>query len=252
VSALFDIDKLRHALEVGDGAGVRVAVLDSGVDDTLPDFQDSLTSYEIQMAGGNMECVETAGTDELGHGTACAWIIRSIAPKAELHSIKILGGEARGTSAELAQGMSWAIDNGMNVVNISAGVRGPRSKDLLSAEADRALFEGVTFVAAAHNHGLAAYPANLSSVLTVTYDNFKNTRDFRYRTKEQVELEAHGIYVETPKPGGGTRSYTGTSFACPHVTGFVAQLLSVYPDIQPFEVRSLLYHLGRQASNEAT
>ena len=84
----------------------------------------------------------------------------------------------------------------MNVVNISAGVRGPRSKELLSSEADRALFEGVTFVAAAHNHGLAAYPANLSSVLTVTYDNFQNTRDFRYRTKEQVELEAHGIYVE--------------------------------------------------------
>ena len=53
-----------------------------------------------------------------------------------------------------------------------------------------------------------------------------------------------GVYVETPKPGGGTRSNTGTSFACPHVTGFVAQLLSVYPNLQPFEVRSILFHLG--------
>jgi len=252
VHELFDIDKLRHALQVGDGEGVRVAVLDSGVDEELEDFRGGVTSYEIQMSGGMMGCVETKGVDELGHGTACAWIIRSIAPRAELHSIKILGGEARGTSAELAQGMRWAIDNGMHVVNISAGVRGPRSKDLLMAEADRALYHGVTFVAAAHNHGLTAYPANLSSVLTVTYDNFKNTREFRYRTGEQVELEAHGIYVETPKPGGGTRSYTGTSFACPHVTGFVAQLLSVYPNLQPFEVRSLLYHLGRQSTTDGS
>ena len=251
MSELFDLDKLQHALETGDGAGVRVAVLDSGVDSELDDFKEGLTSYEIQMTGGAMDCVETKGVDELGHGTACAWIIRSLAPKAELHSIKILGGEARGTSAELAQGIKWSIDNGMDVVNISAGVRGPRSKDVLSAEADRALYEGVTIVAAAHNHGLAAYPANLSSVLTVTYDNFKDTRQFRYRTKEQVELEAHGIYVETPKPGGGTRSYTGTSFACPHVTGFVAQLLSVYPDLQPFEIRALLYHLGRQRADDA-
>ena len=93
-------------------------------------------------------------------------------------------------------------------------------------------------------HGLTAYPANLSSVLTVTFDNFPDQSKFRYRRKEPVELEAHGVYVETPKPGGGTRSYTGTSFACPHVTGFVAQLLSVYPNLQPFEIRSILFHLG--------
>ena len=246
MSELFDLDKLRNALVVGKGAGVRVAILDSGVDAELPEFRDGLTSYEIESTNGRLECVETKGVDELGHGTACAWIIRSIAPEAELHSIKILGGQARGTSAELAQGLSWAIDNGMNVVNISAGVRGPRSREILSTEADRALYEGVTVVAAAHNHGLAAYPANLSSVLTVTYDNFKDASNFRYRVKEQVELEAHGVYVETPKPGGGTRSYTGTSFACPHMSGFVAQLLSVYPDLQPFEVRSLLYRLGRE------
>lgn len=247
MSTLFDLEKLRDALDIGDGAGVRVAILDSGVDGELDEFRDGVTSYEIETAGGRLECVETKGVDELGHGTACAWIIRSIAPKAELHSVKILGGKARGTSAELAQGMRWAIDSGMDVINISAGVRGARSKEILSAEADRALHEGVTVVAAAHNHGLAAYPANLSSVLTVTYDNFKNARDFRYRVKEQVELEAHGVYVETPKPGGGTRSYTGTSFACPHMSGFAAQLLSVHPDLQPFEVRSVLFHLGRAA-----
>lgn len=250
MSDLFDIEKVRAALRDGDGDGVRIAILDSGVDEELKDFQSGLTSYEIAMSGGRQNCVETKGVDELGHGTACAWIIRSIAPKAELHSIKILGGEARGTSAELALALGWAIDNKMDVVNISAGVRGPRSKDVLSAEADRALFEGVTVVAAAHNHGLAAYPANLSSVLTVTYDNFEDTRMFRYLTKQAVELEAHGVYVETPKPGGGTRSYTGTSFACPHVSGFVAQLLSVFPKLQPFEVRALLYNIGCPGVNE--
>ena len=186
MSDLFDIEKVRDALRDGDGEGVRIAILDSGVDEELEDFQSGLTSYEIAMSGGRQNCVETKGVDELGHGTACAWIIRSIAPKAELHSIKILGGEARGTSAELALALGWAIDNKMDVVNISAGVRGPRSKDVLSAEADRALFEGVTVVAAAHNHGLAAYPANLSSVLTVTYDNFEDTRKFRYLTKQAV------------------------------------------------------------------
>jgi len=245
VSAPFELEKLQHAMETGDGEGVRIAILDSGVDEGVEGFDRGLTSYELRALGGNQyHCDVVKGTDELGHGTACAWIIRQIAPKAELHSLKILGGKAKGTSLELAEGIRWAIENDMHVVNISAGVRGPRSKDRLSDIADRAFYEGVTVVAAAHNHGLTAYPANLSSVLTVTFDNFKDQSKFRYRRKEPVELEAHGVYVETPKPGGGTRSYTGTSFACPHVTGFVAQLLSIYPNLQPFEVRSILFHLG--------
>lgn len=245
MSALFDRETLQSKLREASGKGVRMAMLDTGVDESHPELSGKIaSSYELVRArGGKFSCELKAGSDEMDHGTACAGIILSLAPDVELHSVKVMGGNAKGSSDELVAGLEWAVEQKMDVVNISAGTmdRGSRSK--LAEIADEAFYNGVIVVTAAHNQGMTAYPANLSSVLSVDYEFIKDALTFRYRLGQPIELEANGVYVKAPSAGGGTREFLGTSFACPHVSAVVARLVEMFPGLQPFEARSLLWNL---------
>jgi subtilisin family serine protease len=247
MSGLFDLARLEGALNTGTGKGVRVAVLDTGVEEDHPDMKGMVVaSYEVVRSGRGYACEPMKGTDKVGHGTACAAIIKGIAPDAEIYSIKVIGANSRGSCAELTQGLRWCVDNDMHLVNASLGTIDSRTPADISAVCDDALYKGVTVIAAASNRGRVSYPANLSSVISVDFERIEDPLEFHYRTENPIELEANGIMVEAPNPAGGSKFYTGTSFACPHVSGVVARLLSVYPGVQPFEIRSVLYHLGRR------
>jgi subtilisin len=71
-------------------------------------------------------------------------------------------------------------------------------------------------------------------------EGFDDPESLRYDLGTPVEVGARGVYVEAPAMGGGTQLFTGTSFACPHVSGMVARLRSLYPNLTAFEARSLL------------
>jgi len=244
VSELFDKSVLQSLLEKGTGKGIRVAMLDTGADEDHPELAGWIAgSYDLARTDGGYECVAAKGTDEVGHGTACAGIIKRIAPDVELHSVKVIGSGARGSSDELLQGLRWAIENKVNVISASLGTLDHRSREKISELADQAYYSGISVVAAANNRGQVAYPANLSSVLAVDSEAMENALDCRYRLNMPIELEANGIYVEAPSPGGGTKFYTGTSFACPHASAIVSRILSVQPDLQPFEVRTIMRRL---------
>ena len=103
-------------------------------------------------------------------------------------------------------------------------------------------------MAAGHNQGRTAYPAQFSSVLSVNMEGFEEALGLRYDWGKPIELSARGIYVEAPAPGGGTQLFTGTSFACPHVTGMLARVLSVYPGLAAFEARLVLSLLSPGAA----
>lgn len=244
--SFIDRDALEEALRTGTGKGVRVALLDTGADEAHPLLKGALAaSYEMTAAEGRHLVAEAAGTDHVGHGTACAGIIKRHAPEAELHSIKVIGANARGSSAGLVAGLRWSAENGMHVINASLGTIERRSRDAISDAVDAAILGGVTVVAAANNGGFTAWPANLTSVISVANERMPEPLAFRYWPGSAIELEAHGVHVEAPSPGGGAKFYTGTSFACPHASAIVARLLSVFPGLQPFEVRAALWRLGR-------
>jgi len=244
VSGLFDISGFRAALDTGTGKGVRVAMLDTGVDEGHEELAGRIAaSYELERSGGGYECVPAKGTDEVGHGTACAGIILRNAPGVELHSLKVIGANARGSSDELVRGIEWAIENGMNVISASLGTLDRRSRERIGDLADEAYYRGIVMVAAANNRGQTAWPANLSSVIAVDSEAMDGGLAFRYRLNNPIEMEANGIYVEAPAPGGGTKFYTGTSFACPHASAIISRILSVHPDLQPFEIRTILNRL---------
>lgn len=253
MSSFIDREAIAEALRAGTGRGVRVALLDTGVDETHPVLKGAIAaSYETVAVEGRHSVEKARGSDHVGHGTACAGIIRRYAPEVELHSIKVIGANARGSSAGLVSGLRWCVENGMHVVNASLGTIERRSRDAISDAVDDAILKGIVVVAAANNGGFTAWPANLTSVISVANERMQDPLTFRYWLGSAIELEAHGVHVEAPSPGGGTKFYTGTSFACPHATAIVARLLSVYPDLQPFEVRTALWQVGRAAAPRET
>ena len=150
------------------GAGVRVCVLDSGVDAGHP--QVGPIQGAVAVAPGDddeLAVVPDADGDAYGHGTACAAIIRKLAPDCELHSVRVLGGELTGTGPVLLRGLRWAIEQRFNVINLSLSTTKSRFAPELRELTDRAYFGDTILVASAHNMPVESFPWRFSSVLSV-------------------------------------------------------------------------------------
>lgn len=249
-------DDLLEPGALGDGAGVRVAIIDSGIEHTHPDLGAPVTrSVRVVAAPGQRPVVvEAAPEDPAGHGTACADIVSSLAPRVELWSVRALGPDCRGSSAVLLAALEWAIGEGAQVINLSLGTRDPAMAEPLRALVDMAYRKSLLIVAAANNvPGVHSYPAVFSSLVCVDAEFLPDRDDFRFRPGGLSELVAPGVYVDAAWPGGGRKLVTGTSFACPHVSGHVARVLSANPGLAPFQVKTVLYAMGmrRQARADA-
>jgi subtilisin len=249
--AIVDLEQLRRAFHAGTGKGVKIAVLDSGVDGTHPAFAGRVRAqFDVTADRMGVRCVPAKLADSIGHGTACAGIILQLAPEAELYSVQVIGSEARGTADQLVAALSFALDQDYDVINMSLGTTDERITRRLGALTDRAFYQGKIIVAAANNLGQVAFPAHFSSVIAVGMEGFDNPESLRYDLGGPVEVAARGVYVEAPAMGGGTQLFTGTSFACPHVSGMVARLRGLYPGLTAFEARSLLRLLASDKDPE--
>ncbi len=238
------MEKLWQFAREGTGSGVRVAILDTGVDTGHPALAGCVqTANQVKQVGRQIVCRPTDEGDVVGHGTACAGIIHQLAPEAELHSVRVMGGDASGTLEQLMYGLKWAIDNDMHVINLSLGSVQKRLVLQLHELVDQAYYKGLILVAAANNYGRTSYPACFASLIAVDNQSFKDALQFHYRLGNRVELIANGIYVKAPSPGGKYRWFTGTSFACPQITGLVARLRSRLPELMPFQIKALLWCL---------
>jgi subtilisin len=239
--AIVDLPGLRKAFHSATGKGVKVALLDSGVDGTHPFFAGRVRSqFDVVTDRMGARCVPAPLTDSIGHGTACAGVILQLAPEAELYSLKVIGSESRGTADQLIAALAFALEQDYDVINMSLGTTDERITRRLGALTDRAFYDGRIIVAAANNSNQVAFPAHFSAVLSVGMESFEDPEALRYDLGSPIEIAARGIYVEAPAMGGGTQLYTGTSFACPHVSGMAARLREIYPHLTAFEARSLL------------
>src|SRR5215472_5461800 len=134
-----------------DGEGVKVAVIDCGIDARHPAI-GSVTGYvEILQGEHGLEYSTEPHADQYGHGTACAGIIRGFAPACSLYSVKVLGKGLMGRGAILAAGLRWALDNGMHVWNLSLGTTKMEFFASFHELADLAYFRNVVLVTAANN-----------------------------------------------------------------------------------------------------
>ncbi|HMQ03912.1 MAG TPA: S8 family serine peptidase [Pyrinomonadaceae bacterium] len=231
------------------GKGVRVAIVDSGIEADHPMLQGKVAELVEARADTNKRIVfdKTGAGDSAGHGTACAGIIARIAPDARLHSIKVLGAAGLGDGQAFMAGLEYAIKHRFQVINLSLGTTKPQFFSPLHDLLDRAYQAGCVVVAAANNLPYPSFPSVFSSSLISVVKNAE-TDPFRFSFNfgDVIELTAPGVNVRTTWLNSGHRTLTGNSFACPHIVGVIALLLEKHPDMTPFQVKSALYAIARE------
>ncbi|PWV97892.1 RHS repeat-associated protein [Paenibacillus cellulosilyticus] len=222
------------------GQGVKVAVFDTGV---------NTESSDLFVSGGASFVDNESTYDDLnGHGTAVASVLAAlrngqglvgVAPNVELYAVKVMDQTGAGAYSQVIQGIDWAIDNHMDIINMS--FTGTAYSQALKEAIDKAQQNGILVVAAAGNDQAfqAGYPAAYDTVISVgAVDSNNQIADFSNRGK--VDLVAPGVNVDVLSLEDQWIPESGTSFAASEVTGVAALLKEKSPALTVDELRSQL------------
>jgi subtilisin len=223
------------------GAGVRVGIIDSGVEKDHPLLLGRVVeSVAVELVDGEPNIVPDDGTDLFGHGTACGGIIVGLAPQVELVSIRVLGADLRGKGTAFVAGLEWAIDQQIDVLSLSLSSKSEALFPVFHDLVDRAYFRGIPLVSAANNVQAASYPSLFSTVFSVAAHGEPDPWCLYYNPSPPVEFGAWGVDVPMAWKDGGSTVATGNSFAAPHVAAMVALILAKHPGLAPFEIKAVL------------
>jgi len=224
------------------GSGVSVGIVDSGVDADHPDVGGVSEAVVVRAGDDDRPLADADGEPDVsGHGTACAALIRSIAPECELISVRVLGPDFTGTGRDLVAGLLWALQRGCRIVNLSLATTRREFAWPLQELVDDAYFNNAIVVASAHNMPVLSWPWRSSSVVSVASHDRGDSYEFHYNPQPPVEFYARGADLDVAWPGGGHIRVTGNSFATPHISAICALILAKHPRLTPFQVKSILY-----------
>ena len=245
------------------GSGVTIAIIDTGVDYNHPDLKDNF------IGGYDFVNDDNDPIDDNGHGTHCAGIavgtgvssnfeFVGVANGADFYAYKVMDDEGNGYASWFLEGMERAIDPNedgdfsdcVDIISISAGDSSGHPDDALSMAANNAVDFGIVVVAAAGNDGPSgdtiSSPGCAQKVICVgATDKNDEIAVFSSRGAGSAgvikpDVVAPGVDITSTWLGGGYKSLSGTSMACPHTTGTVALLLQMHPDWTPDEIRMAL------------
>ncbi|MET7333180.1 S8 family serine peptidase [Nonomuraea sp. NPDC005650] len=226
------------------GRGVTVCLIDSGVEADHPAIGGRVRCYSVEPEAGPARVGWSVRPDDegdaAGHGTACAAIVRSLAPDCDLVSVRVLGRNLRGSSEALAAAVEWAVRQRFPLVNLSLSTNRPAAKERLHDVADEAYFAGVTLVSSAHNRPVASYPWRFPSVVSVGSHSAADPERVELSPDPPVEFFAAGVAVHTAWLGGQTRTVSGNSFATPHIAGLCARVLEKHPHYRTHQLKHVL------------
>jgi len=237
-------EEVREALKGGTGRGVRIAVIDSGIEADHPKLAGLKLSDSVGLSeeNGRIEVRDGEGHDVYGHGTGVAGIIHEIAPEAEIGSFRTINAQSRSRTALICAGIREALLRDYHILNCSFGCRG-LAKFILPHKAwvDEAWLRKVFVVAACNNADdeQVEWPSHFTSVFSVGIAN-TDTDEIFHRPNRMVGYGARGEDVEVAWLGGGTQLQTGSSFAAPRVTAHLARILSVNPTLTPAMLHEVL------------
>jgi len=211
------------AWPVTDGHGVKVGIIDTGIDLTHPDLA-------ANIAGGyNATNPKLSPADDHGHGTHVAGTIAAVydskgvvgvAPKASLYAVKALDRNGSGNVSDIVAAIDWAVQNHMQVVNMSLG--SPQESEAIAQAVLAAYNNGVTVVCAAGNDsGAVNYPAAGKGALAISASNISDKIAYFSSRGPQIKFIAPGVDIYSTIPNGYEKM-DGTSMASPHVAGLAA------------------------------
>ena len=232
------------------GRGVRVAVVDSGIESGHPlvgAVQQAIAIEADASAEDGVRVVEGPHDDLYGHGTACAGLIRSLAPEVELVSVRVLGGELKGSTLAFAHGLDWCIENRIDVVNLSLSTANDKWAETFWDLVDVAAHRGVLVVSAMNNERKRTIPSEYAGVFSVACAPGADRELWWWNRDGPAEWGAAGIDVEVAWTGGGTLVASGNSFAAPVITGHLARLRGAHPGVRVWQAKTVLAELAANA-----
>ena len=235
------------------GSGVKVAVIDTGIDNDHPDLY---VTGGVGFADKKWRVVTATSKwdDDNGHGTHVAGTIAALnndigvvgaAPDVSLYAVKVLGKDGSGYVSDIIAGVDWSAQNGMDIVSMSLG--GSGSSQVFQDVINEAHSSGVLIIAAAGNAGdgnilttETSYPAAYDNVVAVAATDNRSKVAWFSNSGDYVDIAAPGVEILSTWNDGLYDTISGTSMACPHVTGVAALVLAKYPSLTPSEVESIL------------
>lgn len=241
------------------GEGVRVGLIDSGVELSILEAKVRERNQQLIAIDGAVFRSDATqpspytGHQSSPHGTTVADIILTVAPRVKLFSADVFGATGTCEVETVIRALQYAIDVWKcKIINLSLGVPEHRLQQIqkriqFQKAIEEAYYKDVLIFAAAHNeHPITrSYPAAFAPpLISVDKGIFADPLDFAYKLRETVEFQAHG------------RGYLGpfskepaTSWATPHLAGIAARILSLKPNLKPFEIKTILYWMFQASEN---
>jgi subtilisin family serine protease len=227
------------------GRGVRVGVVDTGVNVSHPDLAGNVRA-------GFDAISETEGVeDDNGHGTHVAGIIAAldngfgvvgVAPEAHIYAVKSFDSRGKGMTSDIIQGIQWCIEQGVHIINMSFGTSD--SGKALALAISKAAESGILLVAASGNTGgrnTVLYPARDPHVVAVAASTEDRQIAEFSSSGPEVDITGPGQNIYSTYKGRRYKTLSGTSMACPHVAGVAALVLSIAPGLSAKEMEGLIY-----------
>jgi len=246
----------KEAISIGTGKGIKVAIIDSGIELAHHKLNhlslvDDLAFIESEE--GVVKRIPGFGIDVFGHGTAVAGVIKKISPQIQLGSFRVMDDKLRSKYSLIEEAARTAIERGYSILNCSFGSRARLDKiQHFKSWVDLAYKEGVHIVSACNNSNFrdSEWPGFFPSVITVNMARTESD-DLFFRSDSQpgvvrhlVEFAAKGVDLNVLWKGNKMKIRSGSSFAAPHVSGLLANLLSVYPGLKPPVAKALMQEIA--------
>lgn len=233
-----------QAWSISTGHRIKIGVIDTGVDFSHPDLQNSVTR------GINLVNRGMPPYDDNGHGTHISGTIAAanstqgmigVAPRSTVYPVKAFDHNGSAFVSDIVMGIDWCVNTGVNIINMSFGMH-TRSRALLDIVA-KAYQSGVIIVASSGNDGKRRsvdYPARYPQTISVGATD-RNRRIPPFSNRGQfVDIYAPGDKIVSAWLHGKYHEMSGTSMATSHISGTIALLLAQKPDIKPAAIKSLL------------
>lgn len=222
------------------GKGIKVAVIDSGIDENNEFLKNNIIkSVDFSYDGTT--------TDFYGHGTHVAGIIKNVAPNIKLMNVKVLNINGEGTSSSVIAGIEYAYRNKADIISLSLGSDQIEQDYFMNIVLQKAIDSGTKVVVAAGNcgEGCISSPGNYEKVITVGAIDYKEdvayfSSGYDYGTYKKPDIVAPGVDINSTVLSNLFEEYSGTSMATPHVTGIVALMLEKNKNMPQFQVKKIL------------
>jgi thermitase len=231
------------ALDIANGSGVTIAILDTGVDGTHPDLAAQM------VPGWNFYANNSNTSDVQGHGTATAGTagattnnstgVASISGNSKIMPIVVTDANGNATASAVAQGITYAADHGARVASIS--IDGVAGNSTTINAANYMKSKGGLVVVAAGNAGTNITYSPTTSMIPVSATDSNDVIESWSNYGSFIAMSAPGYGIWTTQKGGGYWSCWGTSFSTPIVAGTIALMMSANPNLSNTQIESLLY-----------